>query len=271
MKKYFQNPLIIPVIVLFASASLGGLPPVAIKIALKELSSTMIMFLRVSIMLPIFLLLSWPHLHLVRMHWKSIFPIAFGWAGNIVIFSFGITHTTAAVSQVIYTGVPVLVAILSPLMLKEVPTMYQIVGIGIGLIGTLITVLGGGGSLSGGNAFGNLLVFLATVSWALYVIATRKYKTVVPASVNLFVGAFIAWICFGLMQIPSGFHVPVLSQDTIYALLFLGIVGGVFMFFTHQWGAQRTPAIISGSTGVHFGDFRYRWIMVDFGRKVRIT
>lgn len=251
MKKYFNNPLVLPVLVLFLSAVLGGLPPVAIKIALRELPSPMIMFLRVCIMMPIFFLLSYKHLGHIRTHWRSIFPISLGWAGNMILFSLGIPHTTAAVSQVFYTGVPVIVVLLSPLLLREIPTKYQVMGIAIGLVGTCVTVLGGGGNFSGGNVVGNTLVLLAVSSWALYVIATRKYKTSVPASVNLFFGSLIAWIYFALnvFNTSGGFEFPMLSTETVYAVLFLGLIGGVVMFFTHQWGAQRSPAVISGSTG----------------------
>lgn len=247
---FFQNPLVFPVLVLFVSSIFGGLPPVAIKVALKELSSPMIMFLRLCMMVPIFFLLSRKNFPLLRTQWKAILPIALGWAGNMIMFSIGIPHTSAAVSQVIYTGVPVIVVALSPWLLKEVPTNYQVGGIGIGLIGTLVTVFSSG-SIHAGNSLGNTLVLAAAFSWALYVIASRKLKTAVPAALNLFVGSCIAWIGFGFMVMgtSSGFMLPPLSLATIYALLFLGLIGGVFMFFAHQWGAQRVPAAISGSTG----------------------
>lgn len=250
MKTKFQNPLVVPVLVLLVSAILGGLPPVAMKIALREISSPMIVFLRVSMMVPIFFFLSWNRLGLIRSHWKMILPISLGWAGNMILFSVGIPHTTAPVSQVIYTAVPVIIAALSPFLLHESPTLYQIIGIGIGFIGTLITVFGDGGAITGGNAFGNIFVVFAASSWALYIIATRKFKTNVPVSVNLLVGSFIVWIFFALsFMTGGGFILPTLSASTIYALVFLGLIGGVLMFFTHQWGAQRSPAIMSGSTG----------------------
>lgn len=251
MIKFFRNPLVIPLCILLVSAVIGGLPPIAIKVALRELPSPMIMFLRVSIMLPIFFLISGKHLGLLRTHWRSILPIALGWAGNMLMFSLGIPHTNAAVSQVMYTAVPVIVAALSPVVLKEIPTGYQMVGIGVGVIGTLVTIFGDGSGFSGGNTRGNILVMCAVISWALYVIATRKFKTHVPAGLNLFVGALIAWVGFaGMVWVsPTGFYLPDISPATVYAVLFLALIGGVIMFFAHLWGAQRVPAVISGSTG----------------------
>ncbi len=137
MKKYFTNPLFIPLVVLLASAIIGGLPPVGIKIALRQLESPMILLFRLLIMIPLFLLVSWKHLGILKNNYRTIFPVALFWMGNIVIFAFGIPYTTASVSQVLYTGVPVLVAALSPMLLKENPTKLQIIGILIGIIGTL--------------------------------------------------------------------------------------------------------------------------------------
>ncbi|MEK7577366.1 MAG: DMT family transporter [Patescibacteria group bacterium] len=251
MKKYFSNPLFIPLSVLFLSAIVGGLPPVGIKIALRQLESPMILLFRLLIMIPLFLLVSWKHLGILKNNYRTIFPVAIFWMGNIVVFAFGIPYTTASVSQVLYTGVPVLVAALSPMFLKENPTKSQIVGICIGILGTLVIVFGGGGSITSGSLKGNVLVFIATLSWSLYILYTRKQKSLIPASVNLLCGTLLAlpfsmWLVY---MSKSGFILPVLTMSTIGAVIFVGFIGGFVMFILHQWSTQRVPAVMSASTG----------------------
>jgi drug/metabolite transporter (DMT)-like permease len=243
--------LFIPALILCISAVLGGLPPIAIKVALRQLDSSVIMFLRVSIMLPVFFLLSIGKLSLLRKHMHAIWPVALGWAGNMVLFSIGIPHTSAALSQVLYTAVPVVATTLGIVVLRERPTLMQSIGIGIGFLGTLIAIQASGVAGGNGTFFGNGFVFAAVISWSLYVIASRKYKNIVPTEVILFIGSCIAWVYFGSVLLVSGTSIPwaTISASTIWALLFLGLIGGVIMFFTHQWAAQRLPVVMSGSTG----------------------
>lgn len=258
MKKYFSNPFFIPMSVLFLSAIIGGLPPVGIKIALRQLESPMILLFRLLIMTPLLLMTSWKHLGILKKNFRTIIPIAVFWMGNIVIFAFGIPYTTASVSQILYTGVPVFVAALSPMLLKENPTKSQIVGIIIGILGTLIIVFGGGGSITSGSMKGNVLVFMATLSWSLYILYTRKQKSLIPASVNLLCGTLLAlpfsvWLVY---VSKSGFTLPSLTISTIGAVFFVGFIGGFLMFILHQWSTQRVPAVMSASTG-YIGDKWY--------------
>lgn len=251
MKKYFFNPLFIPLGVLFLSAIIGGLPPVGIKIALRQLESPTILLFRLIIMIPLLLVVSWKHLAVLKNNIRAIIPIAVFWMGNIVIFAFGIPYTTASVSQVLYTGVPVLVTALSPMLLKENPTKSQIVGIFIGILGTFIIVFGGGGSITSGSMKGNVLVFMATISWSLYILYTRKQKSLIPSSVNLLCGTLLA-LPFSLWLVyvsKSGFTLPALTMSTIASVIFVGLIGGFVMFILHQWSTQRVPAVMSAGTG----------------------
>src|SRR3989344_5173665 len=48
---------------------------------------------------------------------------------NIVMFAFGVRLTSASVSQMIYAGVPMIIAILSYFMLKEKVTRQKVIGL----------------------------------------------------------------------------------------------------------------------------------------------
>src|SRR3989344_6138599 len=54
---------------------------------------------------------------------------------NVAIFSIAIQYTTAIMSQILYTLVPVIVMILSYFILKEKLTIQKIVGLAIAMTG----------------------------------------------------------------------------------------------------------------------------------------
>lgn len=126
----------------------------------------------------------------------------FGCALNMLTFFKGLSMTTPISAAVIMVITPVLVLSFSALILKEKTTPLKIIGIFIGLSGTLLLILYGQKlEIDKTGMIGNLLVFVNAASYALYLIIirnlTQKYHPL----------TFAKWIyLFGFfLVLPFGF------------------------------------------------------------------
>lgn len=100
----------------------------------------------------------------------------FGVAINMLSFFKGLSYTTPINAAVIMATAPIMVFVFSIFILKEKLIARKIVGISIGLIGTLILILYGKSSVVAGEniTLGNSLVFLNATSYSLYLIIVKK-------------------------------------------------------------------------------------------------
>ena len=127
----------------------------------------------------------------------------FGVALNMLTFFKGLSYTSPIMGAVIMVATPIIVLVLSAILIKERMKTKKILGIILGLAGTLFLILYG---KSMGNApkagLGNLLVFINAVSYGFYLITIRKLMD----KYNAF--SFVKWIyLFGfLMVLPFGFN-----------------------------------------------------------------
>lgn len=95
---------------------------------------------------------------------------------------YGVQWTTATSAGIITSTVPACIALFSFLLLKEKIRSHQLVSILFSVVGIgFITFTGGAASVGWGAIFGNLLVFLAVISEALFTIfAKRLSESVTP-------------------------------------------------------------------------------------------
>ena len=94
-------------------------------------------------------------------------------------FIFGVSLTSPVNASIITTSMPLIVMILAAVILKEAVTGRKVLGIAAGALGAMLLVLGSGHD---GNAaqtgsvhiFGDLLVFFAQFSYALYIVLYKN-------------------------------------------------------------------------------------------------
>jgi drug/metabolite transporter (DMT)-like permease len=95
----------------------------------------------------------------------------FGILGFNAFFTLGLERTTAANGSLINGALPVVVAFLSFLLLSERLAPVRILGIVISMVGVAVTVLG---ATLDASVLGNVLIFGAVLSWAVYTIYNRE-------------------------------------------------------------------------------------------------
>ena len=127
----------------------------------------------------------------------------FGVAFNMLTFFKGLSYTSPIMGSVLMVTTPMIVLVLSAILIKERMESRKILGIVLGLAGTLFLILFGKSIVNAPNAsLGNFLVFLNAVSYAFYLILVKKLMD----KYNAF--SFVKWIyLFGLiMVLPFGFQ-----------------------------------------------------------------
>jgi drug/metabolite transporter (DMT)-like permease len=139
-----------------------------------------------------------------KADFKKIFVAAiFGVALNMLAFFKGLSLTTPISASVMMVMSPIMVLIFSSILIRKPIGKQRILGVFIGLIGTvlLITYGSSAAATSTNNNWGNFLVFINAASYGLYLVLakdlSKKYHPI----------TFIKWFyLFGLILVtPFGF------------------------------------------------------------------
>ena len=129
----------------------------------------------------------------------------------------GMLYTTASISSVIQSTSPVFTIILAFIFLKETKTINKIIGSLIALTGTIL--LSTRGSLSFDlNTFGNILILVSSISYAISGIILKKGLSKIPA---------FDLLCF---ETTFGFFMLLASN------IFLEDMSMIFSFSIDAWG-----------------------------------
>ncbi len=96
----------------------------------------------------------------------------FGVAVNQLCFFHGLNHSSAINSGIIMTLNPIMVAIMAFFILKETMNSIKIIGVLIGATGAAFLALQSDGT-DGSTLFGDILLFINAVSYAIYLILVK--------------------------------------------------------------------------------------------------
>lgn len=236
----------------FSAAILGGGAGVFGKIALSEIPPFSFTFLRFLIASIFLIPFSIKYLPAFKKKDYKIILLSLLASANVVLFSFGIKHTTADISQMIYTAVPIISALLSFYYLKEKFGLKKIVGIVIGFIGTVIVVLLPliSSNDAGGTIGGNLLIVIAMLSISLYWVLSKEFQSQYsPLEINnyfIFTTTFLLLFLsiFDLFKKPIWWQA--VSPKAYLSLIFVAIFSTAIYYLISQVVVKRaTPVMAS--------------------------
>jgi len=192
----------------------------------------------------------------VRFHKKFIKPIF-----TVIIFQpilyflfeiYGLNLISSAEAGMMIALIPVFVAILSSIILKEAPTRFQVLFIGLSVFGIIFIQLGDL-TRSSSEFLGFILMLLAVISASLFNIASRSASKVLnPAEITYFMmltGAVIFNLLYlfelGLNNTLASYFTSLTQPSVILPLLYLGIVASIGGFFLVNFALKNLPAHIS--------------------------
>jgi len=226
----------------FAKYAIASVPPLAVAA------------MRVTVSAPLLLLLAracdktWPsrndHFHLALLGFLGVFS-------NQVLFISGLKHTTASNAAILMPSIPVFAAALAVIMGIERPSARRLSGVALSVLGALVMLDLGSFSTNGGALWGNALILLNCLSYALYLVRQG------PMLLRLRPLTVVAWaFVYGgcgtlLVSVPSllSLQPAQVPAMTWWALLYIVTVPSGINYALNTWALKRsTPALVAAYT-----------------------
>ncbi len=249
-------------LMLLAVAAIWGFAPPIIKVAFSSFPPLFFLTYRFLItnfiLIPVLLLTepdTWHTLSRLKPRDWFIF-IGTGILGSTVqlgLLFWGLNYTTSLDAAVIGAIPPVLVAIGSVIFLKEKISRRGIIGLTVAFLGSIFIViqpLFEGRSVVSGSLTGNFLVFLGTVSWAVYVIITklelRHRLSPLLLTANMFFTGFISISFISVFYYSPSVVFRLLSAAPISAhasVVYMAFISGALAY----WLYQKAQKVIAAS------------------------
>jgi drug/metabolite transporter (DMT)-like permease len=239
-------------ILLAFTALTWGSTFVATKICLKYLSPIELMAFRFAMALPILLILMLVNKTGFNLggHWRRLSLASVIIAAHFLIQITGIKYTTATNTGWIIAMIPLIVAVLAAIFLREKITNKIIAGITIATIGIVLLMSRGHlAELSWLSSYGDWLVLASAHTWAIYTIMTRDIsRNLNPLVVTFFLLIPSAFISLASIAIFSDWSLFLsLPAEAIISLLFLGVLGTAMGHWFWQIGISRIGASKAGT------------------------
>lgn len=238
------------ILLILLAAIFGATTGVLGKIVLKEIPSFSFTFLRFFIALIFLIPFSLKHLPTFEKKDWRIILLSLLASINVILFSFGIKHTTANMSQMIYSSVPIVSAIFSFYLLKEKFGITKISGIVIGFLGIIAIILMPLiSNNSGGSIIGNLIITIAMISISLYWVLSKKlqleYSSMKINNYFILVTTIllIPFLFFDLINNP--YWVKNVSTSSYLYMIFIAVFGTAICYLINQILIKRTTPVMN--------------------------
>jgi drug/metabolite transporter (DMT)-like permease len=229
---------------------------IAAKAAIAELPPWMLCFFRVGIA---FVAL----FPLVRAHYREMWDFVHRrWLAVLIVGGLGLAitqgimytalqYTSAVNVGIIFATAPIITMVLARVFIGESMNWWQALGSAMALAGVVtITVHGSLAALTGLDfGFGDLLVLLAAVLFAVYTVLLKREKFELPRLpllVTLLGAAVIASFPPFLYEIATGAHEN-LNTAGLLALAYAAIPGGALMYLLYNWSIDILGAAKGGA------------------------
>ncbi|MBF0407524.1 MAG: EamA family transporter [Candidatus Riflebacteria bacterium] len=180
-----------------------------------------------------------------REDWTSFFLMALlAVPLNQGLFLFGMKFTSAGHGALLYATTPLLVMLLSFMGGMEVLNSRKVTGVILGFAGVAIVLSDRENSGGTATLTGDLLVFGAVLTWALYTLVNKrilkKYSPIFATGISLSLGALI----FIPIGIPSllNFEISRISSSGMLSLLYMAILTSVFAYLIWSWALKSVEA-----------------------------
>ncbi len=234
---------------LMATTIFWGLSFVATKVALESIPTFTLIFARFALASFFFAVL------MIRRGFPSFTPKDHAKLFLIAIFqpglyffceTQGLLYTSAAKVSLIIATIPVAVMILSAIILKEKTNFLGIIGVFLSITGIAILVIGDPDFIWGveGSLKGDLIVFGAVLSAAIYIVSARnlgkRYSAREITSMQCFYGA-VFFAPFLFTDVAT-FSWTAFSPRSIMALLYLAVFATVAAFLFYNYALTQIPA-----------------------------
>ena len=202
------------------------------------------------------LLIGFRSLKKIRKHeWKWI--VVSGFLGTFIpafLFAFAETQIDSAVASILNSTTPIVTLILGAVLFKIVFSKNQLIGVIIGLVGSLLLIWTGADVNPNQNYWYSTLVLAASVCYALNVNIIKRYLQEIPPMaiaagnfIILLIPSFLVLVFSGFFQLE--FIDNTALQISLGYLVILSIVGtGVAKVVFNKLVQLSTPVFATSVT-----------------------
>ncbi|MEM0448484.1 MAG: DMT family transporter [Methanomassiliicoccales archaeon] len=155
-------------------------------------------------------------------------------AVGLVLQNVGLTMTSATNTVLLVDINVVYVAVLASILLKESLGRFTLVGLGLGLLGVLVVSTGGDLSrLADGSLTGNLIVLLAGLVWAFYIVYQKKALQRHPNVLNMTSGVIVTTLVASLPMAVIFAQDYKISLNGFFAVAYVALfcTGAAFLLY----------------------------------------
>ena len=189
-----------------------------------------------------------------RQDWIKLAWLGFlGLPLNQFLYLYGLGFSTPANGALLYATTPVFVLVLSSVMLKEKITAKKTVGILLAFAGVAVVIFERGIDFSSEHTYGNLMILLAVLAWALFTIQGKpmvlKYGAVKTTTVAMTIG-MILFFPIGIFSATS-FDFSSIDISHWVGVAYLGLGTSVFgyMLWYYALGKLETSKMAVFANG----------------------
>lgn len=144
---------------------------------------------------------------------------------NQFLYLYGIKFTLAANGALLYALTPAMILVLSAFYLKEPMTRMKVIGVITAFFGITIVVFEKGVDLSSDYAYGNGMIFLAVMAWALFAIQgkhlVKKYGAFHITALSM-IGGALMFLPVGLLRFAL-YGIPTIDPGDWGGILYLSL------------------------------------------------
>jgi drug/metabolite transporter (DMT)-like permease len=171
---------------------------------------------------------------------------AFLLLGGMGLVSWGELTVHSGIAALMVAMMPVWVAVLSWLFLKEKLARAAIVGIVIGIAGVAILVGPNGAPAEGADPSGVLALILSPISWAIGSIysanrAQLPQRPLVATGGQMLAGGVLLSLVGLITGEWAAFSPAAVSLDSLLALAYLTVIGSLLAFTAYGWLLRVAP------------------------------
>ena len=190
-----------------------------------------------------------PPRDMARLFGASLLAIVF----NQGCFIFGVGLSSPADASIITTSMPLWAMVLAAFFLKEPITGKKVLGIALGACGALLLILGSSkaqvtASENSNHVWGDLLVLLAQLSYALYIVLFKNFVnkySLITLMKWMFTYSFICALPFSYDDLVNT-HWQELGGQAVAAIAFVVVVATFLSYMLVIVGQKNLRPTVAG-------------------------
>jgi drug/metabolite transporter (DMT)-like permease len=191
-----------------------------------------------------------PRKYPAEIPWGTIIFLGFlGVTVFYIFFNISVKMTSASVGALLQGFIPVSIAILAAIFLKEKLSVKQIAGIIVSVTGVILIGFLSQHDSGGTNSItGNVLMIIAVISWGIYTIISKKVADQDPllvTSLSTFAGSVLLLPAAVYENWGTGW--PQVSLTDWLIILFLGAMASGICYFLYNRSLQLLSAAQVGN------------------------